>query len=66
MIQNEESGYLLSQNPCDWAQIMENLALNPQLAKKIGEYGKKHVESIFGLDAFANQANQSLMGFNKK
>jgi alpha-1,3/alpha-1,6-mannosyltransferase len=56
-VSDKETGFLCDQNPMSFAESMKEIVKNPKSAKKLGEAGKKRVETLFSFEAFSEQLN---------
>jgi alpha-1,3/alpha-1,6-mannosyltransferase len=55
---DEKTGFLLQPDPKEWAEKMNVLATNEKLRVEMGVAGRKNSKDRFGLEAFANSANE--------
>lgn len=52
-----KTGFLREGKPDQFAEAMERIVVDPKLAKKLGEAGRKHVETNFSFKAFTEKLN---------
>ncbi|CAG9538796.1 unnamed protein product [Cercopithifilaria johnstoni] len=54
-IVNEETGFLVNENPDSFAEKMAELIKDKRKAEAMGSAGRKRVESVFAMDNFVLQ-----------
>lgn len=60
-IKNGETGFLCDPTPKDFALAMAKLIQDPEMAKRLGEQARQHVNESFSTRIFGQRLNQFLL-----
>lgn len=63
---HEQTGFLLDEDLQVWAERMKILASDAPLRLKFGQRGKEHVQNLFGIEKFADDAQKLFAGLLKE